>query len=79
MKQLRRITQFEFSGMPRPKPVGLLDEMPKVIATFDDGLRKELFEFYPDEIMFDEGELVGLTEEEARQLKRQKDVAYLRR
>ena len=79
MKQPPRITRFEFSGMPRPKPVGLFDPMPKVIATFDDGQRKELFEFYPDEIMFDEGELVGLTEEEAHQLKRQKDVAYLRK
>lgn len=79
MKQPPRITRFEFSGMPRPKPVGLFDPMPKVIATFDDDQHKELFEFYPDEIMFDEGELVGLTEEEARQLKRQKDVAYLRK
>jgi len=52
--------------------------MPKVVATFDDGQRKELFEFYPDEIMFDEGELVGLTETEAHDLKRQKDVRFLR-
>jgi hypothetical protein len=74
-----RITQFEFSSMPRRKPAGLLDPMPKVIATFDDGQRKELFEFYPDEIMFDEGELVGLAEGEARDLKRRKDLAFLRR
>ena len=65
--------------MPRPKPAGLGDPMPKVVATFDDGQRKELFEFYPDEIMFDEGELVGLTEAQALQLKRQKDVAYQRK
>lgn len=32
-----------------------------VVATFDDGQRKELFDFYPDEITFGEGELVGLT------------------
>ena len=48
------------------------------VATFDDGERKELFSFYPDEIMFDEGELVGLTEREAHQLRHTKDVAYLR-
>jgi len=28
--------------------------MPVVMATFDDGARKELFSFYPDEIMFGE-------------------------
>lgn len=39
--------------------------MPKVVATFDNGERSELFEFHPDEIMFDEGELVGMTEEES--------------
>lgn len=52
--------------------------MPRVLATFDDGARKELFDFYPDEITFDEGELVGLTEAEARALRRGKDIAYLR-
>lgn len=74
-----RIVRFEIEAMPRPKPAGFFDPMPKVVATFDDGVRKELFEFYPDEIIFDEGELVGLTEEEARGLKQAKDVAYLRR
>ena len=52
--------------------------MPVVTATFDDGSRKELFSFYPDEIRFDEGELVGLTEAEAHDLHRQKDLTYLR-
>jgi hypothetical protein len=58
-----RIVRFEFDP-PRPKPAGLLDPMPTVVATFDDGSRKELFSFYPDEIRFDEGELVGMTEGE---------------
>lgn len=52
--------------------------MPPVLATFDDGARKELFDFFPDEITFGEGELVGLTEAEARALPQAKDVAYLR-
>jgi hypothetical protein len=65
-------------SMPRPKPLGLFDPMPVVSATFDDGTRKELFSFYPDEIQFGEGELVGLTEAEARDLRRKKDVSYLR-
>ena len=52
--------------------------MPVVTATFDDGSRKELFSFYPDEIRFDEGDLVGLTEAEARALRHEMDVAYLK-
>jgi hypothetical protein len=34
--------------------------------------------YYPDEILFDEGELVGLTEADARDLRQKKDIAYLR-
>ena len=73
-----RIVQVEISSIPRPKPRGLFDPTPVVTARFDDGSRKELFSFYPDEIRFDEGELVGLTEAEARNLYRQKDIACLR-
>jgi len=39
---------------------------------------KTFFSFYPDEIRFDEGELIGLTEIEARDLRRRKDIEYLR-
>lgn len=49
-----------------------------VTATFEDGTTKVLFDFYHDEIRFTESELIGLTEEQARDLKRQKDTAYLR-
>jgi hypothetical protein len=73
-----RIVQIEISAIPRPKPRGLFDPMPVVTARFDDGSVKELFSFYPDEVRFDEGELVGLTEADAHELYRQKDVAYLR-
>jgi len=73
-----RIVQFELDQMPRPKPAGFRDPMPTVVATFDDGERKELFSFYPDEISFGEGELVGFTEREAHALRHAKDVAYLR-
>jgi hypothetical protein len=52
--------------------------VPAVVATLDDGARKELFGFYPDEITFSEGELLGLTEVEALALRQAKDVAYLR-
>jgi hypothetical protein len=59
------------------RPKNLFDPMPKVIATFEDGEIKELFEFYPDEIDFDKEEFIGLTEKEARRLKYKKDINYL--
>ena len=74
-----RIVQIEISSIPRPKPLGLFDPMPVLSATFDDGTTKNLFSFYPDEIRFDEGELIGLAEAEAHELFRTKDVAYLRK
>jgi hypothetical protein len=52
--------------------------MPKVAVTFEDGTSKDLFSFYPDEISFSESEFIGLTEEEARKLRHDRDVAYLR-
>lgn len=58
-------------------PKGYFDPMPKVIATFEDGTTKELFEYYPDEISFSESEFIGLTEDEARHLKFKKDKHYL--
>jgi hypothetical protein len=74
-----RIVRFEINNMPRPKPAGFSDRMPTVTATFDDGSREDLFSFYPDEIMFGEGELIGLTEQEAHDLRQRKDAAFLRR
>lgn len=48
-----------------------------IIAVFDDGTSGEVFEYYPDEISFDEQELIGLTEDEAYNVKTKKDLAYL--
>jgi len=69
-----RIIHAEVGPMPR----GLFDPMPKVTATFDDGTKKVLFEFYPDEINFCPTEFEGLTERGAHELRSKKDVAYLR-
>jgi len=69
-----KIVKAEITAMPKT----FTDPMPKVIATFDDGLVKELFEYYPDELHFTAEEFVGLTEEAAYQLKMEKDTAYLR-
>jgi len=40
-----RIVRVEYQ-MPRAKPAGFADPMPRIVATFDDGARKELFDFY---------------------------------
>jgi len=49
-----------------------------ITATFDNGENKELFDFYPDEVMFSSNEFVDKTEEEARHLFFVKDKAYLK-
>ena len=59
-------------------PASFLDPMPEVIVTFENGHSKTLFSFYPDEIQFKDNEFIGLTEGEAHDLKRKKDVAFLR-
>ena len=58
-----------------PKAFG--DEMPVVFGTLENGIEYRLFMFYPDEISFTADELVGLTIQEAADLRHKKDVAYL--
>ena len=52
--------------------------MPRVHITLVDGKEYDLFEYYPDEINFTASEFVGLTVDEAYELKYKKDLAYLR-
>ncbi len=73
-----KITSAFITPMPRPMPDGMFDPMPEVVATFEDGSRKTLFAFYPDEVSFRESEFIDLTEEEAHSHFQQKDHAYLR-
>lgn len=61
-----------------PYPKAMFDPMPKVSVVFTDGTERVLFEFYPDEIQFSEGEFLGLSEQQAYDLRLRKDVAYLR-
>lgn len=49
----------------------------RVFATLEGGSEEFLFTYYLDELSFTEEELVGKTVEEARQLRHQRDVAYL--
>jgi hypothetical protein len=58
-------------------PQSMFENMLKVLAAFEDGTEKELFSYFPDEISFTPEEFIGLTEEEARSLKVNKDKAYL--
>ena len=48
-----------------------------VQATFDDGRTENLFAFFADEILFSEGDLLGKTEAQARELYFRRDRDYL--
>lgn len=52
----------------------------KVFVQFDgaEGAEVRLFSYFADEISFTAGELVGLTADQAREVRHKKDVAYLR-
>jgi len=60
-----------------PYPKQIFDKMPEVNVEFDDGSKRMIFDFYPDELSFSESEFIGLTEEEAITLKFKKDKEYL--
>lgn len=60
----------------QPRQLG--DPLPEVWVTLSDGTKKMLFTYFPDEVAFGDGELLGLTEAEALRLKGEKDRAYLR-
>jgi hypothetical protein len=61
-----------------PLPKGLLDPLPEVWVTLEDGQEQRLFDYYPDEITFAPAEFVGLTIREALVLKFRKDRDFLR-
>jgi len=53
-------------------------DMAKVYVQFDDGQGEvELIAYFSDEISFTANELVGLTADQALDLRHKKDVAYL--
>jgi hypothetical protein len=58
-------------------PKDFFDPMPQVHITLEDGKEEFLFEYYPDEISFSASEFVGLTIEEAKNLKFVKDKKFL--
>lgn len=60
------IIAARITAMPRPMPAGMLDAMPQVYVTTEDGEEHPCFQYYPDEISFTPEEFVGLTLQEAR-------------
>ena len=78
-KMNQKIIKARITAMPRPMTLeGMFDPMPQVYVTTDDNVEQFLFEYYPDEISFTDSEFVGLTIDQARDLKRKKDVNYLK-
>lgn len=73
-----KITKCQIGPYPRNWGEMLTVGLPKVHVTFEDGTEKDLFTFYPDELSFREGEFIGLTEEQARDLRTNRDISYLR-
>lgn len=59
------------------QPKSFFDPMPEVHITLENGKEQFLFEYYPDEISFSPNEFIGLTIEEAQELRRNKDKQYL--
>jgi len=69
-----KIVSARITAMPNT----LFDPMPKVYVTLENSIEEYLFDFYPDEISFRPKDFVGLTISEAKTLKYNKDIAYLR-
>lgn len=73
-----KIIECTIGPYPRKMPEGMFDPMPKVKVKLDNGEEVMLFEFYPDELSFDESEFIGLNINEAKNLKFQKDLEYIK-
>lgn len=69
-----KIISATISAMPKC----LFDPMPVVTVTLEGGGTVRLFEYFPDEISFVPADFIGLTVEQARRLKYERDRAFLR-
>lgn len=74
----KKVIKARITALPRPMPEGMNDPMPKVFVTLNNGIEYELFSYYPDEITFEASEFLMLTLDEAQDLKRKKDLEYLK-
>ena len=71
------IIKCKIGPFPRPMPQGKFDQIPEVKVQLNNGDELTLFKFYPDEITISESELIGLSVDQAKRLKFEKDVRYL--
>ncbi len=70
-----KIVSARITDMPR----SMFDPMPQVwVKTEGSDEEQKLFEYYPDEIRFSPDEFVGLSLEEGKRLKFNKDVDFLK-
>jgi hypothetical protein len=76
-KHMKKIVKATITDMPRPMPAGMFDPLPAVYVDYDDSTSERLFDFYPDEITFFPHEFVGLTRDQAFELKQSKDQKFL--
>ena len=70
-------TNLVVSARITPPPERLGDPLPQVWVTSEDGTDTMAFEYFPDELTFNEAEFIGLTLEECRLLKFGRDRAFL--
>jgi len=49
----------------------------EALATMEDGTEEIVFHWFSDELTFREEELIAMTIEQARDLKQERDIAYL--
>ena len=75
MNNMSKINQVELRKVPI---MGTMHTINVIVTTEDNKEPQKIFSYYPDEISFTEEEIIGLTIEEANQLRHDKDVAYLR-
>lgn len=72
-KETPKIVKCKIGPYPRPMPQGMFDPMPEVKVQLSNGEELTLYSFYPDEITITESELIGLTVEQAKRIKFEKD------
>lgn len=76
-KEKPKIIRCEIGPYPRPLPHGIYDPLPEVKVQMSNGEELILFTFYPDEITITESELIGLTVDQAKRMKFEKDMRSL--
>jgi hypothetical protein len=76
-KEIPKIIHCEIGPYPRPLPKGMFDPIPEVKVRLSNGEELMIFTFYPDEITITETELIGLTVDQAKRMKFEKDMRSL--